>query len=167
MHYLAIVLVLAIGAATLAHPPSDKLVNPPERFSPFFDRYGIAGREQQIIYALYKGSSFSEVAHELGIRRSTASTYAERCYRKLGVSNKRDALDAMRRFDVSSTQRGGAISTWLMRRCAVVSTGTVRSWIGTSLWMGCLLFSAGSAFSLRLHVLVQASNIAAGGTIPL
>lgn len=167
VHYLAIVLVLAIGAATLAHPPSDKLVNPPERFSPFFDRYGIAGREQQIIYALYKGSSFSEVAHELGIRRSTASTYAERCYRKLGVTNKRDALDAIRRFDVSSTQRGGAISIWLMRRCAAIATGTARSWIGTSLWMGCLLFSVGSAFSLRLHVLVQASNIAVGSTIPL
>lgn len=167
VHHLAIVLVLAIGAATLAHPPSDKLVNPPERFSPFFDRYGIAGREQQIIYALYKGNSFSEVAHELGIRRSTASTYAERCYRKLGVTNKRDALDAMRRFDVSSTQRGGAISIWLMRRCAAIATGTARSWIGTSLWMGCLLFSAGSAFSLRLHVLAQASNIAAGSTIPL
>ena len=54
-----------------------------------------------------------------------------------------------------------------MRRCAAIATGTARSWIGTSLWMGCLLFSAGSAFSLRLHVLAQASNIAAGSTIPL
>jgi len=49
-------------------------------------------REREVLYMLYKGLSYREMAETLSCSVATAKTYGRRIYRKLGVSTRAEAV---------------------------------------------------------------------------
>ena len=60
------------------------------------DRWGLAPGEVQVLSRLYEGATLAQAAQERGVSKSTAASYAARAYAKLGVADKREALELLR-----------------------------------------------------------------------
>ncbi|MCY1076011.1 response regulator transcription factor [Archangium lansingense] len=58
---------------------------------------GLTPREASILDALSRGRSHKEVATELGVAYFTVTTHVRNLFLKLGVNNRIDALNAVRR----------------------------------------------------------------------
>lgn len=58
--------------------------------------YGLSGREKEIALLLYKGKNNSEIAEQLFLSTNTIKVHASNLYRKLGVSNRVQAVQVIR-----------------------------------------------------------------------
>lgn len=54
---------------------------------------GLTRREADILNTLTRGLSNKEIARELGLEETTVKAYLRRCYRKLGVRNRVEAVN--------------------------------------------------------------------------
>lgn len=59
-------------------------------------KYGLSGREKEIALLLYKGKNNHEIAEELFLSTNTIKVHASNLYRKLGVSNRVQAVKIIR-----------------------------------------------------------------------
>ncbi len=57
-------------------------------------------QERQVLMLANKGYTYDEVAQLMGVSRTTVLTYVKRCYRKLHVNSKTEALYEARRAGV-------------------------------------------------------------------
>lgn len=58
--------------------------------------YGLSSREKEIALLLYKGRNNSEIAEQLFLSTNTIKVHASNLYRKLGVSNRVQAVKVIR-----------------------------------------------------------------------
>lgn len=85
--------------------------------------YGLSSRELAIAKGMVRGWSLARIAEEEGVARATAGTYAQRLYRKLGVSSKAEALAVLASDGSAREGNGGArgrgrMAAGLVRRAA-------------------------------------------------
>lgn len=58
-------------------------------------QWSLTEREAELLGYIAQGRSISYAAKEMNIANSTAASHLERIYRKMGVTNKQDALDVL------------------------------------------------------------------------
>lgn len=66
-------------------PASSSAPNLAELVERALGSYALSERELQIVCLIYSGSSMSEIADSLGIKKATIATYAKRVYAKLNI----------------------------------------------------------------------------------
>ncbi|MBR5129550.1 MAG: helix-turn-helix transcriptional regulator [Firmicutes bacterium] len=59
-------------------------------------RYGLSGREKEIARFLYEGKNNNEIADSLFVSTNTVKVHASNLYKKLGVSNRVQAIKVIR-----------------------------------------------------------------------
>ena len=59
-------------------------------------RYGLSGREEEIAMLIYKGMNNNEIAQALCLSTNTVKVHASNLYRKMGVSNRLQAIQVIR-----------------------------------------------------------------------
>ena len=64
----------------------------PESASDFVIRSGLSPREVDVIRALVKGISNRQIGRELGVKEVTVKLHLRRVYKKIGVSNRTQAV---------------------------------------------------------------------------
>ncbi|HEY5983889.1 MAG TPA: LuxR C-terminal-related transcriptional regulator [Anaerolineales bacterium] len=65
-------------------------------FEAFLDKYGITGRERQIILMVAQGKSNVDIARELVVSLATVKTHLHNIYGKIGVKSRYDLLARVR-----------------------------------------------------------------------
>lgn len=69
-----------------------------ERRSSYSERVELAESEQAVLGYAARGYTYDEVAELMGVTRHTVMSYVKRCYRKLQVHSKTEALYEARRL---------------------------------------------------------------------
>jgi DNA-binding CsgD family transcriptional regulator len=69
---------------------------PDELSEPFLSKYGITGREREIILKVLQGKSNADIASELFISLATVKTHLHNIYTKIGVESRFDLLAKVR-----------------------------------------------------------------------
>jgi DNA-binding NarL/FixJ family response regulator len=64
----------------------------PESAKDFAARMGLSPREVDVIGALVKGISNRQIGRELGVEEVTVKLHLRRIYKKIGVSNRTQAV---------------------------------------------------------------------------
>ena len=91
--FLLLVLTLVAGGYTGRGPVEvvDAVVDVDEgaaRINAFVERYGLSGKEREILILLLGGAKRSDIEHTLGMSEGTVRTHISRMYRKLDVHSK-------------------------------------------------------------------------------
>lgn len=79
----------------LRHPASAPAQNE-EPSQEFLSKYGITGREREIILKVMQGKSNEEIARELFISLATVKTHLHNIYQKIGIDSRFDLLARVR-----------------------------------------------------------------------
>lgn len=65
-------------------------------FEAFLAKYGITGREREIILEVVQGRSNTDIAHKLFVSTATVKTHLHNIYTKIGVTSRYDLLARVR-----------------------------------------------------------------------
>jgi DNA-binding NarL/FixJ family response regulator len=114
----------------------------------------LADRELEVVSRLYCGMSLADIAKDLDVSKSTAATYAQRAYVKLGAADKQEALSRIEAL-VSAESKGVTATSGREERA--VATMTPRSQIRLAL-LDIML----AALAFQLVGLVSSSPLGLG-----
>ena len=96
-------------AADLPDPVPSRSENESAGFSSL--RRPLSPRQMQVVELLRRGLTSSEMAHELGLRRSTVGRIRQAVYTRLGVRGAAQALVAARRLGLLAAEQQPARNT--------------------------------------------------------
>jgi DNA-binding CsgD family transcriptional regulator len=65
-------------------------------FEAFLGKYGVTGREREIILKVVQGKSNADIARELFVSVATVKTHLHNIYAKIGVNSRYDLLARVR-----------------------------------------------------------------------
>ncbi len=100
----------ARGALSASHGPASSTVRLTVlRDSAQQDAAGLTGRERETLAALHRGLTNREIAAQLGTSVKTIQNHLTALYRKLGVSNRGDAIALDVSLELEANERGGSV----------------------------------------------------------
>ena len=126
-----VALFLKLSTAKIARQRSENLSDKPDGKDRVLDTVAkieaaagngmLADRELEVVSRLYCGTSLADIAKNLDVSKSTAATYAQRAYVKLGAADKQEALSRIDAL-VSAESQGATATTGREEKVASAMT---------------------------------------------
>ncbi len=91
------------GLASEPGQPADERAVLALRAQQAAERHGLSGRELEILQLLLEDKALAQIGRELCIAEGTVKSHANRIYRKMSVSGRKELVEAMRGPDIQKT----------------------------------------------------------------